>query len=136
MFVESCRRVPKMRDMRRRIGRIQHSALNILDKIREDGYLKSYLSIISITIMAKITIKDVREAIAYGHDCGVENLSDAQLSKADFLKDLKMGNIRLTNVWIEVQRRNNIVIPVDVFKKMKDNTVGSFIETANTYLKD
>jgi hypothetical protein len=86
--------------------------------------------------MAKITIKDVREAIAYGHDCGVMDMSDEQLMKADFLKDLGMGNIRLANVSIELQRRHNIFLPVEFFKDMKDNTVASFIESANKYLPD
>ena len=83
----------------------------------------------------EITIKDVREAIAYGHDCGVENMSDEQLRKADFLKDLGMGNIRLANVGIELQRRHGFDLPLEVFRAMKDNTVGAFIEAANAYLK-
>ena len=86
--------------------------------------------------MAKITVKDVREAIAYGHDCGVEKLNDEQLLKSDFLKDFGMGNIRLANVSIELQRRHNIFLPLEVFHEMKDNTVASFIESANKYLTD
>ena len=86
--------------------------------------------------MAKITIKDVREAIAYGHDCGVEKLSDQQLLNADFTKDLGMGNIRVANVAIELERRMNISLPVELFKTMKDNTVASFIESANKYVTD
>ena len=86
--------------------------------------------------MAKITIKDVREAIAYGHDCGVVNMSDEELLAKDFMRDFGFGNIRLANVAIELQRRHNIVLPVEFFQEMKDNTVASFIESANKYLTD
>lgn len=86
------------------------------------------------TDMKEITIQDVREAIAYGHDCGVENLSDEQLLRSDFLNDLQMGNVRVANVWIELQRRHSIFLPVEVFKNMKDNTVGAFIDSVNKIL--
>lgn len=84
----------------------------------------------------KITIDDVRRAIAYGHDCGVMDLSDEELLAKDFFRDFGFGNIRLANVSIELQRRHNIFLPLEVFHEMKDNTVASFIESANKYLAD
>lgn len=84
----------------------------------------------------KITIQDVRSAIAYVHQFDVEKLNDEQLLKSDFWKDLGMGNIRVTNVWIDLQRRYNILLPIDVFHNMKDNTVGAFLESVNQQLAD
>lgn len=83
----------------------------------------------------KISIQDVRRAIAYGHDCNLSAFSDDELLAADFCRDLHMGNIRVTNVWIELQRIHGFELPVEMFKKMKDNTVGSFLNVANEYLE-
>lgn len=81
-----------------------------------------------------ITINDMRRAIAYGRDCKLDNVSDEQLLNADFGRDLHMGNIRLANVAIELQRIYNISLPIEIFHQMKDNTVRSFIEAANNCL--
>ena len=82
--------------------------------------------------MGKITIKEVRDAITYVQNVRHElMLSDEQLLKADFLKDLGMGNVRVINVFIELQRRHKVFLPVELFKKMEDNTVGAFLNAIN-----
>ena len=82
--------------------------------------------------MAEITIKEVRDAIVYVQNSRCElALSDEQLLKADFFKDLGMGNIRVMNVFIELQRRHRVFLSLDLFEKMEDNTVGAFLNAVN-----
>jgi len=85
--------------------------------------------------MKEITIKDVRDAIAYVQNLRSDlPLTDEQLMKADFLNDLGMGNIRVVNVFNEVQRRLGVFLPVVLFENMKNNTVGEFIRAANEFM--
>ena len=89
--------------------------------------------------MKQITIKDVRRAITYVGMSGTHkdilvDITDEQLPAKDFTKDLNMGNIRVANVLIELERIHNLDIPMDVFKTMPDNTVGSFLNSVNGYL--
>lgn len=87
----------------------------------------------------QITIKDMRRAISYVGMSGTHNdivaeFNDKQLLAKDFTKDLNMGNIRVANVLIELERIHNMDIPMEVFKMMPDNTVGSFLNSVNGYL--
>ena len=87
----------------------------------------------------QITIKDVRRAITYvgmsgTHKDIIAEFNDKQLLAKDFTKDLNMGNIRVANVLIELERIHNLDIPMDVFKTMPDNTVVSFLNSVNGYL--
>lgn len=85
--------------------------------------------------MKEITVKDVRDAITYVQNLRSDlPLTDEQLMKADFLKDLGMGNIRVVNVFNEVQRRRGVFLPIAMFAKMKNNTVGEFIRAANEFM--
>lgn len=91
--------------------------------------------------MKQITLNDLRAAIAYviksdsAHaHASVQNVPDAELLKYDFSTDLKMGNIRVYNVIVELQRTHNMSLPLDVFLNMKDNTVGSMLEAVNAHL--
>lgn len=82
--------------------------------------------------MEKITVKDVRDAIVYVQNSKSDLLlTDDQLTQADFLKDLGMGNIRVVNVFIEIQRRRGVSLPIAMFAKMKNNTVGEFLKVVN-----
>ncbi|MBQ9271424.1 MAG: hypothetical protein IJ218_04075 [Alphaproteobacteria bacterium] len=84
--------------------------------------------------MKEITINDVRRAISYvGFDA--RKWSDEKLLGADFIRDLDMGNIRVANVSIEIQRIHNISLPPEMFQQMKENTVGAFLKAANDCLK-
>ena len=82
--------------------------------------------------MKEITVKDVRDAITYVQNLRSDlPLTDEQLMKADFLNDLGMGNIRVVNVFNEVQRRHGVFLPVVLFENMKNNTVGEFLRVVN-----
>lgn len=90
--------------------------------------------------MKQITLNDVRRAITYvnmsgAHTDVLRDVTDEQLLAIDFTKDLNMGNIRITNVVIELERIHNLSIPQEVFRQMSDNTVGAFLSTANKYLE-
>lgn len=90
--------------------------------------------------MSKITINDVRVAIFRicqidEHKVDISQFSDEKLLKCDFYKDLRMGNIRVINVFNELQRIYNINLPLQVFKDMPDNTVGAFITSVNNHVK-
>jgi hypothetical protein len=93
--------------------------------------------------MEQITIKDMRQAIVYvsNGNCvrkigDINNLSDEKLAKCDFLHDLRMGNIRVANVGIELQRRRNLYFPPEVIRNAKDGTVGAMLESINSYLNE
>jgi len=91
--------------------------------------------------MKQITIKDVRRAITYVGMSGehvdiLRDVSDEQLLASDFTKDFKMGNIRVVNVLVELERIYNLCVPVEVFKTMTDNTVGTFMNAVNKYLSE
>ena len=86
-----------------------------------------------------IIIQDVRRAISYVNMAGthidiLRDVSDEQLLTKDFTKDLNMGNIRVANVLIELERIHNLCVPLEIFHKMQDNTVGTFMNTLNSYL--
>ena len=81
----------------------------------------------------------MRRAITYvgmsgTHKDIVAEFNDEQLLAKDFTKDLNMGNIRVANVLIELERIHNLDIPMEMFRKMPDNTVGAFMNTVNGYL--
>ena len=85
--------------------------------------------------MAKIiTIDDIRQAIAYGHDCDIQKFSDTELLNANFWNDLRMGNIRVANLFIELQRIHGFSLPLEIFRTMPSNTVGAFMDVVNNYL--
>lgn len=89
--------------------------------------------------MKKITLKDMRRAITYVNNGNVvlgnlDDVADEDLLACDFLKDLKMGNIRKANVPIQFMRMYNLTLPLEVFHNAKDNTVGALLESINAYL--
>ena len=89
--------------------------------------------------MVQISLQDLRRAIAYvkKSECAqspVQDVSDADLLKLDFEKDLHMGNIRVINVVVELQRIHNLDLSMDFFKEMPDNTVGSLMNAINRQL--
>ena len=81
----------------------------------------------------------MKRAISYVNNgnCVLGNLSDVadeDLLACDFLRDLKMGNIRKANVPIQLMRMYNLDLPLDIFHNAKDNTVGGLMESINDYL--
>lgn len=91
--------------------------------------------------MEKLTLNDLREAIAYvtksdsAHArVSVRNVPDEELVKYDFSKDLHMGNIRVYNVLVQLQQHHGLNLPLDVFLNMKDNTVGAMLAAVNAQL--
>lgn len=89
-----------------------------------------------------ITIQDMRHAIMYVNNGNADvttNLNDAsdeQLLNYDFTRDLNMGNIRLTNVIIELQKRHSLHLPFELSKLVPDNRVKSLLDTINKYLNE
>ena len=89
--------------------------------------------------MKQITLQDLKSAVLYVQKSEVapvslQNVSDEAFAKFDFGKDLHMGNIRVVNVLVEVQRVYNLDLPMAIFKKMPDNTVGSMLNAINAEL--
>ena len=87
-----------------------------------------------------ITIQEVRHAILYAcqktESVGkLQDITDEALLKIDFSRDLNIGNIRMANIVIELQRIHALSFPLDIFRSMPDNTVKSFIDTIiNQYI--
>ena len=97
-----------------------------------------YLQIKNIKIM-DITVEDLRFAISYVYKKGVNvdyfaDLTDAELLKLDFSKNLQMGNIRVLNVIIELERIHNLGLPLELYRLVNDNTVGALKKAINRYL--
>lgn len=88
-----------------------------------------------------ITIKDMRLAIMYvnkGNDCAVNNLQDVpdeQLLDCDFTRDLNMGNIRLTNIIIFLQKHHSLHLPLEICRVVPDDRVESLLKTINQYIE-
>lgn len=88
-----------------------------------------------------ITLQDLRRAISYVKnskrtDNLLQDVPDADLLNYDFERDLHMGNIRVVNVFIELQRIHGLDLPMDLFKTMPDNTVGSLMNAINQYIDE
>lgn len=64
----------------------------------------------------------------------LQDVSDDDLRNYDFERDLHMGNIRVVSVFIELQRIHDLDLPMDLFKTLPDNTVGSLLNAINKYL--
>lgn len=87
--------------------------------------------------MQKITISEMRTAI--NRVLGRNNelrISDEQLLTSDFVRDFHMGNIRLANVVIELERINNISFPRELFQTVSDDTVGALMDVLNHYIDE
>lgn len=81
----------------------------------------------------------MRRAISYVNNgnCVIGDLrdvSDEDLLACDFLRDLKMGNIRKANVPIQLSRMYNLHFPLEIFHNAKDNTVGGLMDSINAHL--
>lgn len=89
--------------------------------------------------MEKLTIKDLKHAIVYvnqGNEGAknVQNISDEEFLNCKFGKDLHMGNIRVANVIIELQRIHGIELLMGELKVGADDTVKSFLDAINESL--
>lgn len=89
--------------------------------------------------MEKISIKDMRSAVSYVYKTGVNVDHFYRMTDEDFLKlrlnkDLKMGNIRVLNVVIELERIHNLGLPVELYQQVQDDTVGALFNTIKGYL--
>ena len=91
--------------------------------------------------MKKITIQDMKAAVNYvnnGNYVGnVMDIADEDFAACDFGRDLKMGNIRVANVIIELERRNNgLRIPHEILKEAPGNTVADMLEAINKHIDE
>jgi hypothetical protein len=87
--------------------------------------------------MKRLNVKDVRAAINYvcqNDGINLDKVSDEELLKYDFVRDLNVGNVRLINVAGELQQVKGFRMPYDVLRQRADDTIGEFINTINTYL--
>lgn len=90
--------------------------------------------------MEKITVNELKQAVSYVLQSGTKNvawekMTDDDFLKLDFSKDLHMGNIRIYNVVIELERSHNLCLPAEFFKLVSDDTVGALMEAINRYLE-
>lgn len=81
----------------------------------------------------------MKQAVAYvnnGNVCigNVNDIADEDFLACDFLKDLKMGNIRVANVPTQLMRMYNLDLPLEIFRNAKDNTVGALMDSINDCL--
>ena len=87
----------------------------------------------------EVTVRDFRRAVSYVYKNGVSVDYFAQLSDEDFLKldlskELQMGNIRVHNVIVELERIHNIWLPLELYQLVPNNTVGAFMSAVNQCL--
>ncbi len=89
--------------------------------------------------MKQLSVKDFKCAMSYvckNDGRQFQDVSDEDFLKLDFAKDLKMGNIRVAAVVIELQRIHQLSIPWEIVRATKDNTIGSLMEAINRYIED
>jgi len=89
----------------------------------------------------ELNINDLRRAIMYvvkSSELPVDlaNTSDEKLSKMDFLHDLRMGNIRVVNVLVLLNRIHDLDLSMDVFNHMPNNTVEELLHSINEHIKE
>lgn len=89
----------------------------------------------------ELNINDLRRAIMYvvkSSELPVDlaNISDEKLSKMDFLHDLRMGNIRVVNVLVLLNRIHDLDLSMDVFNRMPNNTVEELLHSINEHIKE
>lgn len=92
-------------------------------------------------IMKKITIEELKRAIVHVDrgNSSIQNLGDVPdeaFFNYDLVRDLRIGNIRLTNVINELHRHHDFDLPIDIFRKMPDDKVKTLMDTINNYLKE
>lgn len=89
--------------------------------------------------MKKLTVSEIRHAVNYVlQDSAkiemLEKMTDDDFLKIDFCKDLQMGNIRIHNVMIELERFYNLCLPIEFYKLVADDTVNALMEAINYLL--
>ena len=82
----------------------------------------------------KISVLEMRNAIEYVCGSRLYDLSDEQLLKLDFRKDMKVGNIRLVNIVVELARRKGISIAFEPLRAVSDDTVGTLLNAINSQI--
>ena len=91
--------------------------------------------------MKKLQLKDLRRAIAYVNQ-GNNGAKDAHVVSEEELlgykigEDLKMGNIRITNVLIELERIHGKLNLIGKVKVDQKDTVKDFLDAINNAIKD
>lgn len=89
----------------------------------------------------KLTIQDMKVAVDYvnngNYDGNIMDIADEDFVACDFGRDLGMGNIRVADVAIELDRRNQwLDFPWGVFKETRDNTVGALLDAINAHFDE
>lgn len=84
----------------------------------------------------EITIKDLKRVIVYvnqGNERArdVQNVSEEELLNCKLGEDLHMGNIRVANMIIELQRIHGVEFSFEKLRVGKDDTVKSFLMAIN-----
>ena len=64
----------------------------------------------------------------------LDKVSDEELLKYDFVRDLNVGNIRFINIASELQKVHNFSLPYGLLRQRADDTVKSLLDTINEYL--
>ncbi len=64
----------------------------------------------------------------------LDKVSDEELLKYDFVRDLNVGNIRFINIASELQKVHNFSLPYGLLRQRTDDTVKSLLDTINEYL--
>ena len=91
--------------------------------------------------MSKITVADLRRSVAYVNQDNskarnLKDLSDEEFLKCDFIRDLGLGHVKLSDMVIDLRRHYNVDLPLEIFKVVADNTVHSFLDAINICLED
>lgn len=86
-------------------------------------------------IMKKVTLDDVRRALAELNETFLVNLSDERLLRSDFLKDLHIynGHIRVMHLLCKNKHMTELQ---GLHQCLPDRTVQSLINTMNLYIRE
>lgn len=91
--------------------------------------------------MKVLSVKNIRDAIL-SIECGNRNLcrlrqiSNEELSDCDFYVDLQMRDYHVEELIYKLNNLHSLRLPREIRKVTANNTVRSFIDTANMYIKE
>lgn len=91
--------------------------------------------------MKELSVKNIRDAVLAIEDkdrnfVRLQQISNEELCNCDFHNDLQMEDGQIERLISKLNCVHNLRLPHEIRKLTTDNTVRSFIDTVNLYIKE
>jgi hypothetical protein len=91
--------------------------------------------------MRKITVADLKRAVAHvnrdnTHMKNLQELSDEEFLNCDFIRDLNLNHVRLSDMVSDLRHHYGLNLPLEIFKAIANNSVRSFLDAVNLCLEE